>query len=504
MRAVDMDEFVPLDTRLRHPPEMFGFAKLVSFVLLATAPIALSTPVPAELAAAIDTSSHCGQYDAVNVGPYTLYLDQWGLGSGVTGSDCASLTSLSGTTIAWKAVWTFNTASGGIKSFTNINVNTGLNKALSAIKTMPSTWKWSQSTSSVVADVAYDLFTANNAGGANVNEIMIWLANFNAGPISASYNAQGQPVAVATNLSIAGHTCMKEPVLRLQRLEQCLLFPSDQRNDHQLQRRFEPLLQVPHGKPGPQYIASSGDSPGWNGGDFRVCYFDDFCIQLGGELVSSCRRINKMVLKLYGYTHSICTRRAALIAKELSVAYELVPVDITIGAQKAPEHLARHPFGLVPTIDDDGFTLFESRAISRYLVAKYGNGSTLVPDTKDIQATAKFEQAMSIENNHFDPLAQSIMVEKVFKAMRGLAPDEAKLSASIDSLNAKLDVYEKILSSQKYLAGSTLTIADLIHLPWLYGLGHAKFDAFTGRPSVTRWYEDISARESWKSVKDGA
>ncbi|CAK5262153.1 unnamed protein product [Mycena citricolor] len=206
MRAVDMDEFVPLDTRLRHPPEMFGFAKLVSFVLLATAPIALSTPVPAELAAAIDTSSHCGQYDAVNVGPYTLYLDQWGLGSGVTGSDCASLTSLSGTTIAWKAVWTFNTASGGIKSFTNINVNTGLNKALSAIKTMPSTWKWSQSTSSVVADVAYDLFTANNAGGANVNEIMIWLANFNAGPISASYNAQGQPVAVATNLSIAGHT----------------------------------------------------------------------------------------------------------------------------------------------------------------------------------------------------------------------------------------------------------------------------------------------------------
>ncbi|CAK5262152.1 unnamed protein product [Mycena citricolor] len=202
-----------------------------------------------------------------------------------------------------------------------------------------------------------------------------------------------------------------------------------------------------------------------------------------------------MVLKLYGYTHSICTRRAALIAKELSVAYELVPVDITIGAQKAPEHLARHPFGLVPTIDS-GYL--------RYLVAKYGNGSTLVPDTKDIQATAKFEQAMSIENNHFDPLAQSIMVEKVFKAIRGLAPDEATLSASIDSLNAKLDVYEKILSSQKYLAGSTVTIADLIHLPWLYGLGHAKFDAFTGRPSVTRWYEDISARESWKSVKDGA
>ena len=70
-----------------------------------------------------------------------------------------------------------------------------------------STWKWSQSTSgSIVADVAYDLFTSNSAGGSNVNEIMIWLANFNAGPISFTYNSSGQPVPVASNLSIAGHT----------------------------------------------------------------------------------------------------------------------------------------------------------------------------------------------------------------------------------------------------------------------------------------------------------
>ncbi|CAK5268149.1 unnamed protein product [Mycena citricolor] len=211
-----------------------------------------------------------------------------------------------------------------------------------------------------------------------------------------------------------------------------------------------------------------------------------------------------MVLKLYGHTQSICTRRVALIAKELNIDYQLVPVDITTGEQKSPEHLARHPFGLVPTIDDDGFTLFESRAIVRYLVAKYGKGSTLIPDTKDIQATAKFEQAMSIENNHFDSLAQTIMVQKLYNPIRGLKSDETQLSASINSLNSKLDVYEKILSSQKYLAGSTLTISDLIHLPWLYGLGHAQFDAFTGRPSVARWYEEISTRESWKSVKDGA
>ena len=69
------------------------------------------------------------------------------------------------------------------------------------------TWKWSQSTSgSIVANVAYDLFTSASSGGSNAYEIMIWLANFNAGPISFQYGSDGKPVPVASNLSLAGHT----------------------------------------------------------------------------------------------------------------------------------------------------------------------------------------------------------------------------------------------------------------------------------------------------------
>lgn len=69
------------------------------------------------------------------------------------------------------------------------------------------TWKWSQSTSgSIVADVAYDLWTSSSAGGSNENEIMIWLANINAGPISSQWGSDGKPVPVASNLSLGGHT----------------------------------------------------------------------------------------------------------------------------------------------------------------------------------------------------------------------------------------------------------------------------------------------------------
>ena len=62
---------------------------------------------------------------------------------------------------------------------------------------LQTTWDWSQTSSgSIVADVAYDLFTSNTAGGSNVNEIMIWLANYNDGPISYTYDSSGQPVFV--------------------------------------------------------------------------------------------------------------------------------------------------------------------------------------------------------------------------------------------------------------------------------------------------------------------
>lgn len=59
--------------------------------------------------------------------------------------------------------------------------------------------------------------------------------------------------------------------------------------------------------------------------------------------------------------------------------------------------------------------MFESRAICRYLVTKYGEGSTLVPSNSDRKATALFEQAVSIEAFNFDPYAYGIALEKLIK-----------------------------------------------------------------------------------------
>ncbi|KAG6890041.1 hypothetical protein C0995_012498 [Termitomyces sp. Mi166 len=187
---------------------MRSFYKLAAIVLLA--PLAFAAPLKElELVKRqIDTSTHCGQWDSVTAGQYTLFLDQWGLSGASSGSDCASITSLSGTTIAWKNTWTW-VGGTGVKSYTNVALNSGLNKRLSDISSIPS------SSGTVVADVAYDLFTSSSSGGSAQNEIMIWLANYNAGPISAVYNSDGTPQPKASNVSLGGRTWSVTPVLSL-------------------------------------------------------------------------------------------------------------------------------------------------------------------------------------------------------------------------------------------------------------------------------------------------
>ncbi|KIK92775.1 hypothetical protein PAXRUDRAFT_146590 [Paxillus rubicundulus Ve08.2h10] len=212
-----------------------------------------------------------------------------------------------------------------------------------------------------------------------------------------------------------------------------------------------------------------------------------------------------MVLKLYGYPQSTCTRLVALICKEKDIPYELNVVDLTKGEHKRPDYKAKQPFGQIPYIDDDGFILYESRAIARYLIKKYPAKGTqgLIPS--DPQAEALFEQAASVEVSNFNTFAAGVVAEKVFKARRGLQPDEAKVTENLASLNAKLDVYEVILEKQDYLAGDNVTLADLQHLPYgsmLFPAGHS--DVLTSRKNVARWWNAISTRQSWNAVKGGA
>lgn len=123
-----------------------------------------------------------------------------------------------------------------------------------------------------------------------------------------------------------------------------------------------------------------------------------------------------MVLKLHGIPQSTCTQRVLVVLKEKNVAFEFVPVDFLKQENRSPTFLANQPFGQVPFLDDDGFIVFESRAVTRYIAEKYREtGTPLLPDAKDLKARALFEQAASVEQNNFEPFATGIVAEHIMK-----------------------------------------------------------------------------------------
>ncbi|KAG1781825.1 glutathione S-transferase [Suillus placidus] len=210
------------------------------------------------------------------------------------------------------------------------------------------------------------------------------------------------------------------------------------------------------------------------------------------------------MVKLYGFTHSTCTRLVALVCKEKNIPYELVHVNLAKGEQKDPAFTANQPFGQVPYIDDEGFILYESRAIARYLSKKYPNqGTSLIPS--DPKAEGLFEQAASIEAFNFTAFVAPIVAEKVFKPRRGLQPNEERVTELLAMLQGKMDAYDAILGKQKYLAGDSVTLADLSHLPHGTVFCQAGYaEVFESRPNLSRWWKDISSRPAWLAVKDGA
>ncbi|KJA19819.1 hypothetical protein HYPSUDRAFT_189591 [Hypholoma sublateritium FD-334 SS-4] len=206
-------------------------------------------------------------------------------------------------------------------------------------------------------------------------------------------------------------------------------------------------------------------------------------------------------LKLYGRPLSSATRRAAVILIEKKVPFEFVLVPNR--EHKAPEYLKKHPFGQIPLIEEpDGFRLYESRAIGRYIAEKYASqGTPLLPT--ELKAKAIFEQAASSELANFDFLASQAVKEVIGKKREGLTPDYDRFNEIYSELSAKLDAYEIILSKQKYIAGDEITLVDLFHIPFGSSLVTIVPDVFEKRPNVSRWWNDISSRPSWQSVKEG-
>lgn len=163
------------------------------------------------------------------------------------------------------------------------------------------------------------------------------------------------------------------------------------------------------------------------------------------------------MLKIFGALFSTNVNKVRYTANYIGIYYELIPVDILKGEQKSQEFLQINPVGKVPVMVDDGFILFESMAIARYLSRKHN--SDLYPD--DFRKSALIDQWIDFCSIHLQTASNRVFFNRIVAPSIGIPKDEDTLNAGIRLLEQYLPILDTQLDRNEFLAGDFLSIADI-------------------------------------------
>ena len=204
---------------------------------------------------------------------------------------------------------------------------------------------------------------------------------------------------------------------------------------------------------------------------------------------------------LFGAAYSVYVRIARLALVEKGVPYRLVEVDIFAEGGPPAEYLARHPFGRIPAFEHDGFRLYESGAITRYVDEAFP-GPALQPAAP--KARARVNQAVSILDSYaYRTLVWDIYVERMRAAENGRITDEARIAAALPRAEICLAALEALMAAGPWLAGPALTLADLHAAPiFAYAvLAPEGRDLLARHETLRRWWERMTERPSMAATR---
>ena len=200
-------------------------------------------------------------------------------------------------------------------------------------------------------------------------------------------------------------------------------------------------------------------------------------------------------MKIYGTYLSAPANKVRLTASALGLDVEYHNLDLTKGEHKSPEYLEVNPLGKVPAIDDDGFYLFESNAICRYMANK--SDSDLYP--KEAQQRALVDQWIDFSSHHILTNMGKILFNTLFAPMMGVASNPDSIADGKKFLDNQLPVVENQLKNNKMLAGDQLSIADVAMLAAMEPFELIKLD-LSPYPYIKAWRDNIMQQEFYTNV----
>jgi glutathione S-transferase len=201
------------------------------------------------------------------------------------------------------------------------------------------------------------------------------------------------------------------------------------------------------------------------------------------------------MLKIWGRVNSVNVKKALWAAEELGLKYERIEAGMQHGVVKTPEYMAMNPNSVVPTIEDDGFVLWESHSIVRYLCAKHSLGK-LCPS--DLRARADAERWMDWAFTF-----QGAM-RSVFWGLIRTPPEKRDPKAIEEGRQASIrlaEILDSHLKDRAYVTGSAFTMGDIpvgcevqrymrvpVERPRLPAL-EAWFERLRQRPAFTKFVD---------------
>jgi len=204
--------------------------------------------------------------------------------------------------------------------------------------------------------------------------------------------------------------------------------------------------------------------------------------------------------KIWGRRGSSSVQKVLWTLAELGVEHERIDAGHGYGVTDTPEYLAKNPNGTVPTLEEpDGFVLWESNAIVRYLARRYGAGS-LAP--AELRAYARSESWMDWASITFEPSLSKLWLRLVLNPLSPVR-DAAVLSQGgsdeelIDKVARGLAKFAAALPKHGYLQGDVLTIGD-IPVGQLVSRFYKLPITHPVLPRIRDYYELLSTRQAYR------
>ena len=203
------------------------------------------------------------------------------------------------------------------------------------------------------------------------------------------------------------------------------------------------------------------------------------------------------MLELYHAGLTTCSKKSRLALKEKGLPYKSHYMRLDKFEHHTPEYLNLNPNGIVPTLVHDGFVLYETGAITRYVDRAFA-GPALQPAQP--RALARMDQIIGIVDAYaYWPLVRQVYVHAVAMPRRGQTGDQKEVQSGLAAAAKVLAALETLAGEHGFLVGLALSLADL-HLVSMmaYFVEAPEGAAMLARhPKLQKWFTTLSSRPSF-------